>query len=585
MRKLLLILLAVIMVLPLSVLPAGAKTASDAAAFDKIAVETDLAGTTIGGIKFNPARYGYDEKGTLQILTMLEYGYPDDPALYLYLYNPQDLALNTRDRRYAVTLALGGEAENYTKYPLKVLSMSGTGEHSRLWIKCRIDVGADRLTTAFKDKQERTYRLGEIELVIGDKIQAFPIGGEWTYSGTTAGGDLTSEAKLISVIELELHPLVYRGDGAIDPYKYDQINSVYFSIPQNFEEKNGKIKCILCTWKEYDSGWVLACKTDRVYQKLFDIAGKPVGAENKAYPRIISYIEPANVPLFSWNVNTYIPDGLQLFNPDVLQWVVKYDGSKAEYGAMLDTGLQEQIAAAWNAYNNGEENYFSSGGETKIVDILKDQNFTVKVNDPSASWWQRIFSKDCGTMETNNQAFQRVTTAALKDPEATLFVDQSYKDELALALSTATVREEDLMVLHFASSDFYSIPVYGKGWASNKDTWVDDGKEDMYACKEQLYMDFDIIQFTCEKDGENVVVPVAASPINVIGDLQFFNKMKDIPKWVIILIAIILIAVVLFLCPPLLPILVKVVVLPFKLLWWILRAIGKGFAALFHKRE
>ena len=112
MRKLLLILLAVIMVLPLSVLPAGAKTASDAAAFDKIAVETDLAGTTIGGIKFNPARYGYDEKGTLQILTMLEYGYPDDPALYLYLYNPQNLTLNTRDRRYAVTLALGGEAEN-----------------------------------------------------------------------------------------------------------------------------------------------------------------------------------------------------------------------------------------------------------------------------------------------------------------------------------------------------------------------------------------------------------------------------------------------------------------------------------------
>ena len=140
------------------------------------------------------------------------------------------------------------------------------------------------------------------------------------------------------------------------------------------------------------------------------------------------------------------------------------------------------------------------------------------------------------------------------------------------------------MVLHFASCDYYAIPVNGMGNIGDKGTWVDDWKEDMYACKEQVYMGFDIIQFTCEKDGENVVVPVAASPINVIGDLQFFAKIKDkVPEWVIILIAIILIAIVIFLCPPLLPILVRVIILPFRLLWWLLKAIGKGFAALFRR--
>lgn len=49
------------MVLPLSVIPAGAKTVSDAAAMDKVAVGTDLAGATIGGVRFDPARYGYDK--------------------------------------------------------------------------------------------------------------------------------------------------------------------------------------------------------------------------------------------------------------------------------------------------------------------------------------------------------------------------------------------------------------------------------------------------------------------------------------------------------------------------------------------
>ncbi len=584
MKKILLILLAVFMVLPLSVLPAGAETVS-AAQFDKVAVETDLAGTTIGGVKFDPARYGYNPLGDLQILTLLEYGYPEDPALYLYLYNPQDLALSALDRRYAVTFALGGETENYTKYTLKVLSTSGTEAHSRLWIKCRIDVGTDKLTAAFKDTQTRTYRLGEVELVQNGKVKSYGIGGEWTYSGTTANGNLTSEAKLISVIELDLHPLVYRGDAMNGkPGAYDQINSVYFSMPKDFEKEHGEIKSILCTWTEYDSGWILGCKTQDVYDMLTSkgAIGTKLTAHDKNYPSIF-YQDGSGPSIFAWNPWPYSSSGVVYF-ADTLQWLVKYDGSKAKYGAMLETDLQEQMEAAWNAYHNGETNYFSNGGETKTIDILKDQNFSVKVNDGS-NWWQKIFSKNHGIETNDNQAFQRVTADALKDPETTLFVDQSYKNELALALSTATVRDEDLLVLHFASCDYYSIPVEGTGNVGDSSTWINDWKEDMYACREQVYMGFDIIQFTCEKDGENVVVPVAATPINVIGDLQFFEKMKDAPKWVIILIAIILIAVVLFLCPVLLPILVKVVVLPFRLLWWILRAIGKGFATLFHKRE
>ena len=582
------ILLAVIMVLPLSVIPAGAKTVSDAAAMDKIAVETDLAGTTIGGVKFDPARYGYDKNGSLQILTLLEYGYPDDPALYLYLYNPQDIALNTRDRRYAVTLALGDG--NYTKYPLKVLSTSGTDAHSRLYVKCRIDVGADKLTAAFKDKQERTYRLGEVELVTDGKVKSYGIGGEWTYTGTTAGGDLTSRSTRISVIELDLHPLVYRGDAmhydaTTDYYTYDQINSVYFSIPKNFVEEHGEIKKILCTWQEYDSGWILGCKTQDVYDMLVErgAIGKKLTDYDKSFPTIMASGRGLS-NAFLWNSYPF-SDFNCLYFADTLQWLVKYDGSKAAYGALLETDLRAQIEAMWNAYCSGEDNYFSTGGKTRIVDILNDENFSVKNNDPAASWWQYIFSRDHGTTETNQQAFQRVTADALKDPAKLLLVDESYKSELTKALATAEAGGKDLMVLHFAKSLYYSIPVKGQGTIGDSGTWINDWKEDMYACKEQLYMGFDILQITCEKDGENVVVPVAAAPINVIGDLQFFSKIKDVPRWVIILIAILILAAIVILCPAVIPLLIRFLLLPFRFLAWLLRAIGQGIAALFHKRE
>lgn len=574
MRKILLILLAVLMVLPLSVLPAGAKTVS-AAQFDGISVETDLAGTTIGGVKFDPARYGYDKNGSLQILTLLEYGYPDDPALYLYLYNPQDLALNTRDRRYAVTLALGDDP-NYTKYPLKVLSTSGTEAHSRLYVKCRIDIGADKLTAALKDTPTRTYRLGEVELVTDGNVKSYGIGGEWTYSGTTAGGDLTSRSTRISVIDLDLHPLVYRGDRFSAQFEYDQVNSVYFSLPRDFEKKNGTVTSIRCTWTEYDSGWILACPTDKVRDSLASAAGKSVTSYTDAYPEVYLYLAPGagNRFVFAWNVKD--ATAKITYDVDTLQWVAKYDGEQDELGAIVESDLQEQINAAWLAYNQGADNYFSQGGKVFEGNIMTDQSFTVSV-DSGASVWERIFLGK-NTTEQSKRAFQRVTENALINPEAMLLVDQSYKKELTDALAKADQNEEDLMILHFASCDYNAIPVSAK-YSSFRT------EKDLYACREQLYMGFDILQITCEKNGENVVVPVAATPVNVIGGLQFFSKIKDAPKWVIILIAIALIVIVVILCPSVIPLLIRFFLLPIRLLAWLFRAIGKGIAALFHKRE
>ncbi len=595
MKKILLILLTVLMVLPLSVLPAGAATASmTVAEFDKSPVATDLGGATIGGIKFDPLKYAYNPLGDLQIITLLEYGYPDDTALYLYIYNPQDIALNLRDRRYAVTLALGDEKASYNKYNLKILDMAGTDAHHRLWVKCRIDIKSDAIKEAFRDKDDRTYRLSELELPKSDSIQSYGIGGAWTYRGSKAGGDLTSEAKFISVIELELKPLVYRGDamtGGKNSFIYDQINSVYFSMPKDFEEKNGEIKSIRCTWTEYDSGWILACKLQKTYDCLNKGAiGNQVTGKDKRYPFIFSQVNgpytgpldpPSYISIFCWNPKTNVDPK---YYTDTLQWLVKYDGKNAEYGAMVETNLQEQMEAVWEAYCKGEDNYFSDGGKKHTVDIMSDQKFIVKNDDPNARWWQKIFGN--GTMQTNNRAFQRVTGEALKDPEAQLFVDKSYKDELAEALKKATDKNDDLMVLHFASSQYYCIPVQGEGWAGREDTWVNDGKEDMHACKETVYMGFDIIQFTCEKDGEKVIVPVAATPINVIGKLQFFDKAKEKDLWwVILVIAILLLVVVMIFFPAIIPIVIQILLLPIKLLWWLLKAIGKGFAALFHKRE
>lgn len=579
------------MVLPLSVIPAGAAAASmTVEEFDRTSVEKDLAGTTIGGVKFSTAKYGYNPLGELQILTFLEFGYGAQPALYLYLYNPQDLAISDRDLRHAITMSLNGS--DFDKYTIKLLSASGTDEHSRLYLKCKVNIPADKINAAFADQESRLYKIGEIELAINGEVKAFSSGWEWVYRGTTATGDLTSESKLISVIELTLKPCVYRGAKMGMAFSLqDQINSVYFSMPKDFEEKNGKVTSIKCTWTEYDSGWILACKTNEVYDLLSPAAGVTISSHHAEWPTIYNNgLSPAGDSYFSWNPWPYSSSDVVFF-ADTLQWLVKYDGSSADTGAMLKTDLRQQMKDKWDAYNNGDNNYFSSGGEKKTVDILSDQDFVVRIYDGS-NWWDRIWSKKHGLEDATLKAFQLVTESALEDPEAMLFVDNSYKDDLTKALGDATANDEDLFVLHFASCDYYAVPVKGKGNIFDSDTWVNDNKESMYACKEQVYMGFDIIQFTCEKEGEKVIVPVVASPINVIGDLQFFDKIKDIPSWVITLIVIALVIIILLVVsiffPVLLPVLkalVWVLVLPFRLLWWLLKMIGKGISKLFHKKE
>lgn len=588
MRKILLIFLVVLMVLPLSVLPAGAAAASmTVEEFDRTSVKQDLTDTTVDGVKFDTSIYGYNPLGDLKILTFLEFGYGSVPALYLYLYNPQDLNISKLNRSQTITLSMNGS--DFEKVTVKLLSSSGTDEHSRLYLKFKVDISSEKINAAFADQESRSYKIGEIELAINGEVKAFGIGGEWVYRGSTAAGDLTSESKLISVIELTLKPLVYRGDiDSEKPYLYDQVNSVYFSMPKDFEKEYGEIKSILCTWTEYDSGWILACKTQDVYDLLNDAIGVKFTDHNDKYPTIFNNGSNEGPTIFSWNPWPYTSGAL--YFADTLQWLVKYDGSTADTGSLLKTDLREQMDDKWKAYtNNGDSNYFSSGGDKKTVDIMTDQNFTVKVDDGS-NWWQKIFSKNHGAAESNGQAFVKVTSESLNDVEGSLLVDEYYKDDLSKDLATAEANNEDLMVLHFASCDYYSVPVKGQGSLWNSDSWVNDGKEDMYACKEQVYMGFDIIQFTCEKDSEKVIVPVAASPINVIGDLQFFDKIKDIPSWVITLIVIALVIIVLLVVSiffpvfvPVLKALVWLIVLPFKLLWWLLKAVGKGIGALFRK--
>ena len=102
-----------------------------------------------------------------------------------------------------------------------------------------------------------------------------------------------------------------------------------------------------------------------------------------------------------------------------------------------------------------------------------------------------------------------------------------------------------------------------------------------YVAQETIFLDFDIIHLTFEKDGVLTVIPAVSDPVDVIGDLE--NLDDDLPgketEWWQILIAVLLGIVLLVILMPILPYIVKAVVwvimLPFRLIEWIIDSIKK----------
>ena len=98
-------------------------------AYEKSNVLDDLKGSVINGEEFDSEKYPFNEKGTPQLVSFVEYGYSfksekkEDYGLYIYLYNPQGLKIDTDTERNKIQFAYAEKA-NWTKYVLEFLNYS-----------------------------------------------------------------------------------------------------------------------------------------------------------------------------------------------------------------------------------------------------------------------------------------------------------------------------------------------------------------------------------------------------------------------------------------------------------------------------
>lgn len=295
--------------------------------FDQTNVLDDLQSSA----DFDINKYPYSATEPERIINFVEFAYspfiPDDFALYIYLYNPKKTAWKTdsyanrvqmavrykttpTQEEYDYVITANSSPVDYETFNIVFCNKSEQEGYEGLFYKFRIidHESADGLTIQERvNSLERRYDISGIVLGKEDGTsEEILIGGTYRFSGYAKGyGPNQNSAstlknvgfKGLETIELDVHGTNYRtNSSAMGAYHQYDINSLYFSVPEQYFTKYGNLQKIKLEWYEYKTTPMFMIKPNSSDNGLcpklknyvgVDLTGK--GGQYKAYDSNNSY--------------------------------------------------------------------------------------------------------------------------------------------------------------------------------------------------------------------------------------------------------------------------------------------------------
>lgn len=633
-QKVVYILLAVSILLAAAVVfiptsPNSVVLAETSVNFDSTDVMDDLSSCVIDGEDFDINDYPKDPYGTLQVLTFVEYCYSfyennnGNYGLYIYLYNPALTKFEASHVLNKIQMAVSFNdmdyADDYQKFSLKLCSKSSDG----LFYKYKVVDTQNVILSMVQEFSKthaglRQYYVSGIELVKRGEYNAteYNVAMNYQYSGFAEGyGDsenfpLSMASAGIETLETEVHYTWWRPEGETEGGNniQSQLNSVYFSVPNELLEKYGVLQAVSMEWYEYLTKWVFVIGDEDVYSVLAPYIGRDIGAsdDNLPYGLIVNHqhsIESTvnndavyNFPLAA--VGTSSKDVITALNylflsekenakeyilsgEKILDYIKAYDGNS------------EKINGKY--YSELFENYVDDDRQIGYnqVDVKAEDEFSLTSYNLSQSIWDKFFGiANYETEEFNNiKGIEQIDSAdfALSDASfsSKYFVNSEDASEIKNYCVSSELEGRSVFILRYAVTPYESKPTLITG--PNKDSLEPDWEcryeysQNAYAFKQTVFLDLDLIDVTFYKDGVSTVIPVVASPIDGIADGT--PPVEGADNWFIYLLGIILgiivLILILYVAGPILPYILKgivwIITLPFRAIKAIIKA--------FHKKE
>lgn len=596
-RRKIITLLSAAVVIPLIVicaLSASVKTAYGADsgnAFDDTMVEDDLADLDLDFVKAN-----YTD---IAIVEFIEYCYADNVfkqdnyGLYLYVYNPDRIDFSVKTGANTVNMAVGydgdGDPNAYENRALQYVGKT-TGANDGLVYKFKVAETKDILITQKEYNRtygERRYDIAGVQLrTMGEALaEDHAVGGTWHYTGFAKGygEDDAAESTLkckqtdLETVELDVHHTFWLPEGFNDSevHTQDQLNTVYFAVPKRLKDLYGTLCRVQAEWYEYRTKPIFVMGDSTVYEHLKNYVGH---VSDTKYDENIKYGMVANFhfsgPHEQYPMGDYIYNAMGMSAYETIEWLyelqylfpasgsagdevisseelLEYVRERSKYETNLILG---KYASCLFTDNVGEGRKPGSEGKTE-VNMWGDETFDLTSTVISQSFWQSIFGghTQVTTLYDGIKAIHEVTAEDMRgsaqDVSQRLFVDagdyaelKSVYDEAVTVDPTNPEDEEKIVYLfRFSVTDTYSAQV-----TYFEQDPLHTRKNNAYMAMQNVFLDFDIISLTYERNGEYTVIPAVSDPIDIFADVTPPPDFKEdgLSWWQILLIVLGVILVV-----------------------------------------
>lgn len=627
------VLIAVVCIAFFSVQTTADTAFASGDSFDAANVLDDLKSSTVNGKPFDIRNYPYNENGALNVLNFVEFGYSyksnlrKNYALYIYIYNPKGVNISVDNKRNKIQMAVGYNAKNeptrYEKFNL-IFCNKSDGNYKNLFYKFKVsDRKIDDKTFADRvNSNERRYDISGIELLTYGNPNAteYTVGGSYLFTGYAKGlgADTGAESTLncavqsLETLELNVNHTYYRTNVSnLGKDHYNEVNTVYFSVPDRIFNTYGYLQKIRAEWWEYKTKKAAVTSNKELYENLLKYIGKDVGEYDATVPVRLGYgysgragtsLGQATVHNWDWTYNIDLSAKKTIFGTassisfsKEIQTIMPY----AFYSPVTDVdsvfdflyskpvagNVEGTVVADWiyNYSNNLGHGYIDCNGRkisndlfTNSVDsgrkhghndktIDLSDTFDLHSYDSNHTWWNKLWDYGFSWPKTDGDYKNIAPIYELKSSDL-IGTDKQIADKLLVNgkdvtnlrtyYAKETAKNNKVILFRFATTDYMCGIASATGATNNPDTYI---------AQQTVFLDFDIIELTFNKEGVYHVIPVVSSPTDIING--FTAPPKKFQAWKLIL-AIVLFVLLLILLLPILPYILKaiwwVITLPFK---------------------
>ena len=501
-------------------------------------------------------------------------------AFYIYVYNPsgQEIVSTSLSNRVQMAVAWDedGQPTEYEKFRMTLISVSSEAGYENVFYKFRVEDrasdydGTTMRSRLLKTKSRREYDITGFELLMKqtNEIKDYAVGCNVIVRGYDAGcGDGNTEStKAIhyvgqQTLTLNVQQAYWRTQSSSKGVNHKhQINSAYFSVPNEVWDQYKELYSIKCEWEEHHTTPMIVTDDHDLYETLMNVRGVPI-ASMEGLPSMYSdlkgpYTEmrpvlpgsltsvPYTYYKCNYAFNSQIPDLEAQKQLVYLTWIFE-SNSKIQLGKesvsaqeVLDfydkygssilserNLLLDEVDEGREEFRNGMTIYFNTSFDLsnyksthnwlqKIIDYnpfnggFSLKGFTVDTSEVYPTFVPiDVFER--GDDDVQEMCDGKYTYEYIA--ETYFFNDTNQAADFSKFVNDAIANNETVVLFRYASTDYFSESL----------TVIPEIEGHAYIATQTFFKDFDVIQLQFKGEDMSIAtVAVVNDPEDAVGGNQ-----------------------------------------------------------------